>query len=147
MKAVVFKTPYELAVEEVPDPRIQRPFDAIIRITTANICGSDLHPYDGRAALDPGMVLGHENMGIVEEIGSAVNRIKVDDRCRCRSTWRAEPVGTATTATPKSSSNPDSRSTPCAQRISCRRRKLRPGLAPDGHGNRHHEALERRAVL
>jgi glutathione-independent formaldehyde dehydrogenase len=80
MKAVVFKAPYELAVEEVPDPRIEGPLDAIIRITTANICGSDLHPYEGRAELDAGMVLGHENMGIVEEVGPAVNRIKVGDR-------------------------------------------------------------------
>ncbi|MFE5837430.1 glutathione-independent formaldehyde dehydrogenase [Arthrobacter sp. NPDC056493] len=80
MKAVVFKAPYELAVEEVPDPKIEGPLDAIIRITTANICGSDLHPYEGRAALDAGMVLGHENMGIVEEVGPAVDRIKVGDR-------------------------------------------------------------------
>ena len=52
MKAVVFKAPYELAVEEVDDPRIEGPLDAVIRITTANIYGSDLHPYEGRAALD-----------------------------------------------------------------------------------------------
>ncbi|WP_433874525.1 glutathione-independent formaldehyde dehydrogenase [Sinomonas atrocyanea] len=110
MKAVVFKAPRELAVEEVDDPRIEEPLDAVIRITTANICGSDLHPYEGRAALDPGMVLGHENMGIVEEVGPAVNRIKVGDRvsvpfnlgcgtCRnCNDGWtsaclRANPSG------------------------------------------------------
>ncbi|MEE6295617.1 glutathione-independent formaldehyde dehydrogenase [Georgenia wangjunii] len=80
MKAVVFKGPFDLAVEEVPTPTIEEPLDAIIRITTANICGSDLHPYEGRAELDAGMVLGHENMGIVEEVGSGVNRIKVGDR-------------------------------------------------------------------
>ncbi|GAA3669988.1 glutathione-independent formaldehyde dehydrogenase [Arthrobacter ginkgonis] len=80
MKAVVFKAPFELAIEEVADPRIEGPLDAVIGITTANICGSDLHPYEGRAELDAGMVLGHENMGIVEEVGSAVNRIKVGDR-------------------------------------------------------------------
>ena len=49
MKAVVYKGPFKLAVEEVEDPKIQEPLDAIIRITTANICGSDLHPYEGRA--------------------------------------------------------------------------------------------------
>ena len=49
MKAVVYKAPFKLAVEEVEDPKIQEPLDAIIRITTANICGSDLHPYEGRA--------------------------------------------------------------------------------------------------
>ncbi|MFE4197061.1 glutathione-independent formaldehyde dehydrogenase [Paenarthrobacter sp. NPDC056912] len=80
MKAVVFEAPYELSVEDVTDPRIEEPLDAIIRITTANICGSDLHPYEGRADLAAGMVLGHENMGIVEEIGPGVNRIKVGDR-------------------------------------------------------------------
>jgi glutathione-independent formaldehyde dehydrogenase len=80
MKAVVFKKPYEVAVETVDDPRIEQPLDAIIRITTANICGSDLHPYEGRADLDAGMVLGHENMGIVEEVGPGVDRVKVGDR-------------------------------------------------------------------
>ena len=80
MKAVVFKAPFELTVEDVPDPMIEGPLDAVIRITTANICGSDLHPYEGRAALEAGMVLGHENMGIVEAVGSAVDRIKVGDR-------------------------------------------------------------------
>lgn len=80
MKAVVFHKPFELAVEEVPDPKIEQPLDAVIRITTANICGSDLHPYEGRAPLDAGMVLGHENMGIVEEVGPGVNRVKVGDR-------------------------------------------------------------------
>src|ERR1700709_2599773 len=80
MKAVVFKEPFKLSVEEVDDPKIEQPLDAVIRITTANICGSDLHPYEGRAPLDAGMVLGHENMGVVEEIGSGVNRVKVGDR-------------------------------------------------------------------
>lgn len=80
MKAVVFKAPYELAIENVEDPKVEGPLDAVIRITTANICGSDLHPYEGRAELDAGMVLGHENMGIVEAVGSGVDRIKVGDR-------------------------------------------------------------------
>jgi glutathione-independent formaldehyde dehydrogenase len=110
MKAVVFKGPRQLAVETVDDPRIEQPLDAVIRITTANICGSDLHPYEGRAPLDPGMVLGHENMGIVEEVGPGVNRVRVGDRvsvpfnlacgsCRnCTEGWtsaclRANPSG------------------------------------------------------
>jgi glutathione-independent formaldehyde dehydrogenase len=110
VKAVVYKGPRELAVEQVDDPRIEEPLDAVIRITTANICGSDLHPYEGRAELDSGMVLGHENMGIVEEVGPGVNRIKVGDRvsvpfnlacgtCRnCNDGWtsaclRANPSG------------------------------------------------------
>ncbi|KHL02572.1 glutathione-independent formaldehyde dehydrogenase [Sinomonas humi] len=80
MKAVVYQGPFNVTVEEVEDPRIEEPLDAIIRITTSNICGSDLHPYEGRAELEAGMVIGHENMGIVEEVGPAVNRIKVGDR-------------------------------------------------------------------
>ena len=80
MKAVVYKGPREVAVENVDDPHIEQPLDAIIRITTANICGSDLHPYEGRASMDPGMVFGHENMGVIVEVGSAVNRVKVGDR-------------------------------------------------------------------
>src|SRR3989440_8360681 len=80
VKAVVFKGAFDVAVETVADPRIEQPSDAVIRITTANICGSDLHPYEGRAPLDAGMVLGHENMGVVEEVGSGVDRISIGDR-------------------------------------------------------------------
>lgn len=80
MKAVVYRGPYRVAVEEVPDPRIETPLDAIVRITTTNICGSDLHMYEGRTAVEEGTVLGHENMGIVEEVGPGVERIKVGDR-------------------------------------------------------------------
>ncbi|GAB4098079.1 glutathione-independent formaldehyde dehydrogenase [Sinomonas halotolerans] len=80
MRAVVFKRPRKVSVEKVDDPRIEAPLDAIVRITTTNICGSDLHPYEGRAVLKPGMVLGHENMGVVEEVGPGVERIKVGDR-------------------------------------------------------------------
>lgn len=80
MKAVVYQGPFNVTVEEVEDPRIEEPLDAIIRITTSNICGSDLHPYEGRAELEAGMVVGHENMGIVKEVGPGVNRVKVGDR-------------------------------------------------------------------
>ena len=80
MRAVVYRGPFDVRIEEVPDPKIEAPLDAIIAITTANICGSDLHPYEGRADMDAGMVLGHENMGIVAEVGPGVNRVKVGDR-------------------------------------------------------------------
>src|SRR3954470_10262087 len=58
MKAVVYKGPREIAVEEVPDARIEAPTDAVVRITTTNICGSDLHMYEGRSAVESGKVLG-----------------------------------------------------------------------------------------
>ncbi|GAA0401255.1 hypothetical protein GCM10009530_61380 [Microbispora corallina] len=80
MKAVVYKGPRRVAVEEVPDPAIQAPTDAVVRITTTNICGSDLHMYEGRTGVEQGKVLGHENMGVVEAVGDAVGRVKVGDR-------------------------------------------------------------------
>src|SRR3954463_8291925 len=80
MKAVVYQGPRTVTVQDVPDPTIQAPTDAIVRITTTNICGSDLHMYEGRTSVEEGKVLGHENMGIVEAVGGAVGRIKVGDR-------------------------------------------------------------------
>jgi len=69
-----------VAVEQRPVPSIEEPLDAVVRITTTNICGSDLHMYEGRTNVEEGKVLGHENMGIVEEVGPGVGRIQVGDR-------------------------------------------------------------------
>jgi glutathione-independent formaldehyde dehydrogenase len=80
VKAVVYKGPFEVAVEQVEDPRIEHPNDVIVRITTAAICGSDLHMYEGRTTAEPGLVFGHENMGVIEEVGSAVTSLKQGDR-------------------------------------------------------------------
>jgi glutathione-independent formaldehyde dehydrogenase len=80
MKAVVYKEPYQVAVEDVEDARIEDPTDALVRITTTAICGSDLHMYEGRTAASAGLVFGHENMGIVEEVGPGVASIKPGDR-------------------------------------------------------------------
>ncbi len=82
MKAVVWKGPRKVSVDEVDDPRIEDPTDAVIRITATAICGSDLHLYDHGAAMamKPGDVLGHEPMGVVEEVGSAVTSIRPGDR-------------------------------------------------------------------
>ncbi|MEN3270441.1 glutathione-independent formaldehyde dehydrogenase [Pseudonocardia sp.] len=80
MKAVIYRGARNIAVEEVPDPSIKAPTDAIVRITTTNICGSDLHMYEGRTSVEEGKILGHENMGIVEEVGPGVDRIQVGDR-------------------------------------------------------------------
>ena len=80
MKAVVYKGPFEVAVENVPDPEIKHPNDVIVKITSSCICGSDLHMYEGRTAAQPGIVFGHENMGIVEEAGPAVRTLKRGDR-------------------------------------------------------------------
>jgi glutathione-independent formaldehyde dehydrogenase len=80
MKAVVYKEPFKVAVETVPDPKIQHPNDVLVRVTSSAICGSDLHMYEGRTAAKPGIVFGHENMGIVEEVGAGVTTIKKGDR-------------------------------------------------------------------
>src|SRR5699024_210792 len=79
MKAVVFNGPRDVSVDEVPDARIEKPTDVLVRVTSTNICGSDLHMYEGRADLEPGTILGHENQGEVIEVGKTVDRIKVGD--------------------------------------------------------------------
>lgn len=80
MKAVVYRGPRSVEVTDVPEPRIEQPTDAIVKISTTNICGSDLHMYEGRTNVEEGKVLGHENMGFVVEIGSGVTHRKVGDR-------------------------------------------------------------------
>lgn len=80
MKAVVYSGAYDVAVQEVPDPRIEDPQDVIIQVTTTNICGSDLHMYEGRTNVEQGKVLGHENMGVVAEVGPAVKNFRPGDR-------------------------------------------------------------------
>jgi threonine dehydrogenase-like Zn-dependent dehydrogenase len=81
MKALTWQAPGDVRVQEVPDPTIQAPTDAIVRITSSAICGSDLHLYEVLGPfLDKGDVLGHEPMGIVEEVGSETGDLKVGDR-------------------------------------------------------------------
>ena len=79
MKALVYRGPRDIMLESVPDARIERPTDVLVRVTTSNICGSDLHIYEGRTDMEKGRVLGHENLGRVIEIGKAVDRVKVGD--------------------------------------------------------------------
>jgi len=79
MKALVYRGPRDIRVENVPDPKIEWPTDALVRITSTNICRSDLHMYEGRTDLKPGTVVGHENLGQVIEVGSAVKRIRKGD--------------------------------------------------------------------
>jgi glutathione-independent formaldehyde dehydrogenase len=80
MRAVVYKKPFEVAVETVPDPKLRHPNDAIVKITSSCICGSDLHMYEGRTAAKSGIVFGHENMGVIQEVGPAVASLKPGDR-------------------------------------------------------------------
>ena len=80
MRAVVYKGEYEVAVENVEDARIEDPTDVVIRVTSTAICGSDLHMYEGRTGAEPGIVFGHENMGVVEQVGDGVATLKQGDR-------------------------------------------------------------------
>ena len=80
MKALVYQGPRDVQVMDMPDAKIERPTDVLVKITTTNICGSDLHMYEGRTDMAPGRILGHENMGVVIEAGNAVDYIKVGDR-------------------------------------------------------------------
>ncbi|SFO57565.1 glutathione-independent formaldehyde dehydrogenase [Pseudonocardia ammonioxydans] len=80
MKAVVYQGPYEVAVSDVEDPRIQDPQDVLVKISTTCICGSDLHMYEGRTDAEPGIVFGHENMGVIEEVGSGVTSLRRGQR-------------------------------------------------------------------
>ncbi|ATO13934.1 glutathione-dependent formaldehyde dehydrogenase [Micromonospora sp. WMMA1998] len=97
MKALTWHGKRDVRVEDVPDPRIEEPTDAIVRITSTAICGSDLHLYEVLGPyLKPGDVLGHEPMGIVEEVGPGVTRLKKGDRVvvpfniSCGSCWMCE---------------------------------------------------------
>ncbi len=81
MKAMVYRGPYKLRVEEKPDPRIEHPNDAVVRVGLAAICGSDLHLYHGMMPdTRVGSTFGHEFIGVVEQIGSSVQNLAVGDK-------------------------------------------------------------------
>ena len=97
MKAVVWHGKEDVRVETVPDPSIEKPTDAIVRITSTAICGSDLHLYSKLGlVLKEGDILGHEPMGIVEEVGEEVRQIQPGDRVvipfniSCGSCWMCD---------------------------------------------------------
>ncbi|HEV7625084.1 MAG TPA: alcohol dehydrogenase catalytic domain-containing protein, partial [Streptomyces sp.] len=81
MKAAIWQGKRDVQVMDVPDPAVQEPTDAVVRITSSGLCGSDLHLYEVLTPLmTPGDILGHEPMGIVEEVGSEVSNLKPGDR-------------------------------------------------------------------
>ncbi|WP_407317885.1 zinc-dependent alcohol dehydrogenase [Isoptericola halotolerans] len=98
MRALTWQGRENVSVEEVPDPRVEQPTDAVVRVTSTAVCGSDLHLYGVLGMfLDAGDVLGHEAMGIVEEVGDATGDLQVGDRVvvpftiscgRCWMCWR-----------------------------------------------------------
>ena len=98
MKAVTWHGKRDVRVEEVPDPRISEPTDAIVKITSTNICGSDLHLYEVLGAfMEPGDILGHEPMGVVEEVGpeasqhlSPGDRVVIPFNISCGHCWMCQ---------------------------------------------------------
>jgi threonine dehydrogenase-like Zn-dependent dehydrogenase len=80
VRAVVFREAGRVVVSGVPEPKIERPDDAIVRVSRAGICGSDLHFFHLKAPIDPGEVLGHEAVGIVERAGPAVRSFREGQR-------------------------------------------------------------------
>ncbi|MEV6317047.1 zinc-dependent alcohol dehydrogenase family protein [Streptomyces sp. NPDC051776] len=87
MRATVIHGPKDLRVEQVPDPRIERPTDAVVRVTHACICGSDLWAYRGVAERQPGQRIGHEFLGVVDEVGARVTGLRAGDRVLAPFVW------------------------------------------------------------
>src|SRR5579875_4104889 len=80
MRAIVYRGTRDVALNNVDDAVIEDPEDVVLEITSSALCGTDLHMYDGRTGAEPGMVLGHEGLGIIEYVGRAVHRVKRGDR-------------------------------------------------------------------
>ncbi|MCY0909988.1 MAG: alcohol dehydrogenase catalytic domain-containing protein, partial [Sulfobacillus thermotolerans] len=77
---MVFESNFNVSLREVEDPKIENGSDAIVRLTSSALCGSDLHMYEGRIPPKPGLVMGHEGMGVIEAVGDAVRLRKVGER-------------------------------------------------------------------
>ena len=91
MRATTIHAPGDIRFEDVPDPRIEEPTDAIVKVVAGCICGSDLWPYRGENDVDAGSTIGHECVGVVEEVGSDVSSTRVGDFvivpfCHCDNT-------------------------------------------------------------
>src|ERR687898_3047757 len=80
MRAVVYRGVERVEVADVPDPVVEDPGDAIVRVGLTAICGSDLHLYHGKAPLEPGDTIGHEAIGVIEQVGPAVTRVAPGQR-------------------------------------------------------------------
>jgi 2-desacetyl-2-hydroxyethyl bacteriochlorophyllide A dehydrogenase len=80
MKAVLLRKAHDVRVDEVPRPRITEPGDVLLKVEKTAICGTDLHPYEGRLELEEDVVLGHEFLGTVVEVGSGVSSVSEGDR-------------------------------------------------------------------
>ena len=80
MRAVTFQAPGDVRLEERPEPQLEDPEDAVVRIEASGVCGSDLHIFHGRVQIEPGFTIGHEYVGTVVAVGDAVRRVSLGDR-------------------------------------------------------------------
>lgn len=80
MRAVIFKEPYKVAVEDRPVPTLQKPTDAILKVTSTALCGSDLHFYRGHLKCPTGFICGHEFVGEIVEKGDEVTNFAIGDK-------------------------------------------------------------------
>lgn len=80
MRAVVYEGARQVGVHDVDDAVIEDPTDVVVRVSSSAICGTDLHMYDGRTGAEPGMVIGHEPLGVVEQVGEAVSLVRRGER-------------------------------------------------------------------
>jgi 2-desacetyl-2-hydroxyethyl bacteriochlorophyllide A dehydrogenase len=80
MRAVTFQAPGEIRVDEKPEPELEAPGEAIVRVEASGVCGSDLHIYHGRVAIEPGFTIGHEYVGTVTAVGDGVSSVAEGDR-------------------------------------------------------------------
>jgi hypothetical protein len=125
MKAVVYSDVRTVAVQDVPDATIEVDSDAVVRVTSSALCGSDLHMYDGRTGATAGLVLGHEPLGVVEQVGRAVETVTPGPARRPTGTSRCRGVPSSTRGPPCGSAGPTTAATPRSCGISSR---------PDGPG-------------
>src|ERR1700759_3222951 len=80
MRAVVYQGTRDVGVQTVDDAVLEDPEDVVVEVTSSAICGTDLHMYDGRTGAEPGLVFGHEPLGVIEQTGSAVEMVERGDR-------------------------------------------------------------------
>ena len=108
MKALAWHGKRDVRIDEVPDPRIEQPTDALVRITTTAICGSDLHLYEVMGPfIGEGAILGHEPMGIVEQVGSEVTDLSPgDSSLTSLPTSSTTPIGSWPSTSPSPMNGP-----------------------------------------
>jgi glutathione-independent formaldehyde dehydrogenase len=80
VRAVVYEGPRRVGVQDVEDATLEEPTDVVVRVSSSAICGTDLHMFDGRTGAEPGLVIGHEPLGVVEAVGDGVSLVKEGDR-------------------------------------------------------------------